>query len=98
MSSKTLAQFLIGNREAILRAASCPSALWVGLLFVFAAGIAREYDGEDLLHEPWHLLIPLAASLVSSAVLFLLVRWIAWIHGAVQPDLATGYRVFLTLY
>jgi hypothetical protein len=98
MNSKTLSLFLIGNREAILRAASCPNAIWVGLIFVFAAGIAREYDGEDLLHEPWHLLIPLAASVVSSAILFLLVRLFAWIHGAVQPDLVSGYRVFLALY
>lgn len=98
MNAKTLSLFLLGNREAILRATTCPSALWIGLLFVFAAGIAREYDGEDLIHEPWHLLIPLAASLVSSAILFLLVRLFAWIHGAVQPDLVSGYRVFLTLY
>lgn len=98
MNLKTLLQFLVGNRDAVLRIPSCPSALWVGLIFVFAAGIAREYDGEDLLHEPWHLLIPLAASLASSAILFLLVRLLAWIHGAVQPDLMSGYRVFLTLY
>jgi hypothetical protein len=98
MNFKTLVQFLFGYREAILRVASCPSALWVGLLFVFAAGVAREYDGEDLLHEPWHLLIPVVASLVTSVILFLLVRFVAWIHGAVQPSILKGYRVFLTLY
>jgi len=30
---------------------------------------AREYDGEDLLHEPWHLLLPLVASLATSFIL-----------------------------
>jgi hypothetical protein len=34
-----------------------------------------EYDGEDLLHEPWYLLVPLAASLAAWFGLFFLV-WI----------------------
>lgn len=48
--------------------------MWVGLAFVLAAGFAREYDGEDLLREPWHLALPLVASLVTSFVLYLLLR------------------------
>jgi hypothetical protein len=98
MTISTLLKYFVGNREAILTIARCPQAIWIGLLFVLAAGFAREYDGEDLLHEPWHLLIPLTASLVSSAVLYLLVRLIAWLRGSSEPSFVAGYRTFLTLY
>ena len=64
---------------------------------MLAAGFAREYDGEDLLREPWHVLLPLAASLVTSALLYLLVSGIAWGH-AEQPSSLVGYLDFLGLY
>jgi hypothetical protein len=98
MTLLTIGQYLIGNRDAILCIARCPQALWIGLLFVIAAGFAREYDGEDLLHEPWHLFIPLGASVASSAVLYALVRFIASIRRAAQPSVLAGSRAFLTLY
>jgi hypothetical protein len=98
MTITTFLQFLAGDRESILRITNSPRAIWIGLLFVFAAGVAREYDREDLLHEPWHLLIPLVASLASSFLLYVLVHFIAWRRSATQPSLITGYRVFLTLY
>jgi hypothetical protein len=72
--------------------------LWIGLLFVLAAGFAREYDGEDLLREPWHLLIPLGASLASSALLYLLVRLVARLRGSREPAMWQGYVDFLSLY
>ena len=65
---------------------------------MLAAGFAREYDGEDLLREPWHLLIPLAASLASSAVLYVIVRGIAARRGASDPPALRGYIDFLGLY
>jgi hypothetical protein len=74
----TWLRYLIGDRQAILEIAADPRAVWIGLLFVFSAALARDYDGEDLLHEPWHLLIPLAASLAASVVLFALT------YGIVQ--------------
>jgi len=98
MSLLTLIQYLLGGREAILRVARAPQALGLGLLFVLAAGFAREYDGEDLLHEPWHLFIPLAASVVSSAVLYSIVRGIARLRGVREPSVLRGYREFLGLY
>jgi hypothetical protein len=63
-----------------------------------AAGFAREYDGEDLLFEPWHLLIPLGASVVSSLLLYALIRCVAWLRRAREPGFFAGYRQFLTLY
>ena len=98
MTLLTLGKYLIGDRGAILQIAGSRQALWLGLIFVLAAGFAREYDGEDLLHEPWHLLVPLGASLVSSAVLYLLVRFVAWLRGAKEPGVVSGYLDFLGLY
>jgi hypothetical protein len=70
MGIGTLLGYLISNRTAILALASHSRAWMVGLVFVLSAGFAREYDGEDLLHEPWHLLLPLAASLAASFFLY----------------------------
>jgi hypothetical protein len=88
---RTFGEFLIGRREAILGLAACPQALWIGLLLVLSAGFAREYDGEDLLHEPWYLIIPLAASLVTSYLLFVMCV-------DAKIDGLARYRNFLTLY
>ncbi|MBX3443714.1 MAG: hypothetical protein KF774_15000 [Planctomyces sp.] len=46
------------------------AALWLGLSLVLLAGLFREYDQEPLLFEPWHLLIPLAASTGLAALLY----------------------------
>lgn len=71
-----LARFLAGRQDAILAVARSRVALWAGSLFVLSAGFAREYDGADLLREPWRLAIPWVASLAVSSVLFLAMRWI----------------------
>jgi hypothetical protein len=88
---------LFGSRGAITEIALNPNAVWLGLVFVLSAGFAREYDGEDLSHEPWHLLVPLAASLATSLGLYTLVA------AATRPkpsfnDFWRGYRQFLGLY
>ncbi|MCL4729487.1 MAG: hypothetical protein KJ044_03485 [Planctomycetes bacterium] len=44
--------------------------LWVGLVLVFSAALAREYDAEFIPRRPWIILVPLGASLVSSFLLF----------------------------
>ena len=98
MTFLTWLRFLCGNKQAIRDIAHCPQALWLGLLFVLSAGIAREYDGEDLLHDPYFLLIPPLASLVTSIALYGIARLL--INHApegcgTQP---TGYRGFLACY
>lgn len=70
MGIGTLLRFLIGSRSAMGAIAAHPRAWLIGLMFVLSAGFAREYDNEDLLHDPWYLLVPLAASLGSSFLLF----------------------------
>jgi hypothetical protein len=99
MDTTTPFRYLIGDRAALEAIARSRHAVWVGLLFVLSAGLAREYDGEDLLHEPWHAFLPLAASLVSSGLLFLLAYSIARWKGIARPaGFFTQYRAFLALF
>lgn len=71
---RTWLRFLVGDAAAIHRLGATPRLWLVGLLLAFGAGLAREYDAEDLTREPWHLLIAPAASLVAATVLWLLVQ------------------------
>jgi hypothetical protein len=95
---RTLGLYLIGNREAILELAANRRALWVGLLFVLSAGFAREYDGEDLLREPWYLVIPVGASLVASFLLFLVACGSVFLRREGRPPFWRAYRSFLALF
>lgn len=81
MKASTLPLFLIGNRRTTLDVARSPWSPLIGVLFVLSAGLAREYDGEYLLLEPWHALRPLGASLASGTLLFLIVHLAAIIRG-----------------
>jgi hypothetical protein len=98
MSVWTLCGFLLGRRNAIQKVAETRSAVWLGLLFVISAGLAREYDGEDLLHEPWHLALPAAASLATSFVLFVLLCLAGGLRRWNISTFASEYRRFLGLY
>jgi hypothetical protein len=104
MTIRTLLRYLIGDRQAILTLAVDRRALWLGFLFVLSAGFAREYDGEDLLHEPWHLLIPAAASLATSFLLFLITDGLVRAKHPAKPGMGSppsffaAYRMFLTLF
>lgn len=70
MSARDLLLFLLGHRGAIQRVARHRDSLWVGAAFVLGAGLAREYDQEDLLREPWYLLLPFVASTVTAWLLY----------------------------
>jgi len=94
----TLLRFLIGDRSAILAIAVQPRAWVTGLVFVLSAGFAREYDSEDLLHEPWYLLVPLAASLGSSFLLFGVLYGVTALRETSGPSFPRAYRAFLTLF
>ncbi len=99
MSILTLVRYLCGSREAIHAIAGNRHALWVGLLFVLSAGFAREYDGEDLLHEPWYVVIPVGASLGSSYLLFLVAYGIVNVKvWETLPPFGSPYLSFLGLF
>lgn len=69
---QTLLAFLFGSPVAIRQVAGSQEATWLGLVLVALAGFAREYDQESLLHAPWVLLVPLAASFALSLVLWIM--------------------------
>jgi hypothetical protein len=98
MRIRTLLRYLIGDRQAILEIATDRRAVLYGFLFVLSAGFAREYDGQDLLHEPWHLFLPLGVSLLTSFVLFTLFYGVALLKGAPGPSFFVAYRSFLGLF
>jgi hypothetical protein len=95
---RTLVRYLLGDSEAIRTLASTRHTLWLGLLFVLSAGFAREYDGADLLHEPWHLFLPLGASLLSSLVLFVLISLPAALRDDPDEPFGSRYLSFLGLF
>ena len=78
--------------------AQCRQAVWPGLLFVLSAGFAREYDGESLIDEPWHVLLPLAASLITSLILFWMVSVTARRRSSGETTIHVPYRTFLSLF
>lgn len=103
MKLHTLPRYLLGSRSAILEIAASRSSLVIGILFVISAGLAREYDGEDLLHEPWHILRPLAASLLSGSALFAIVYLAACVLRRANAEgeplkPARAYASFLGLF
>lgn len=98
VSPGTIVAYLIGNERAILKIAHCRNSVGLGALLVLSAGFAREYDGEDLLHEPWHLLIPHAASVVTAFLLYSLVRLIATGRTKTLPGFFAEFPAFLGLY
>jgi hypothetical protein len=103
MSIPTMLQFLAGRRRAILEVAGRRGWLAVGFLFVMAAAFAREYDGADLLAEPWHLILPLVASVALSFVLFLPVYWrlaprVGSEDTSERPPFREAYLSFLAVF
>lgn len=94
----TLIKFLAFDSESIKAIASNRRATWLGLLFVISAGFAREYDGEYLLAEPWHLLIPVAASLIASFSMTLLVFVLGWFRQVRGVSFFSVFHSFLNLY
>jgi hypothetical protein len=96
MTLSTLLRYLFGAEEAIREVASHPWSLWLGLLLVLSAGFARSYAKHDLRSRPGVLLLPFAASLVSSAVLFVLIATVLWLKGVSVS--ASDYRPLLGLF
>lgn len=93
-----LVGYFVGRRQSIERIAFCQWSLLVGGVFVLSAGFAREYDGEDLSQEPWHVLLPLAASLFTSLVLFGVLFIAVRKHASSEINPLSMYRSFLSLY
>lgn len=88
MTIKTVLLFLLGDGSAIRAICGTTDALAVGALLVLSAGMARAWHRKNLRSEPWHLLLPFAASIGSTFVFVLgLCVW----HG---QSLAAFVEVF----
>lgn len=95
---RTLMQFLLGSRSAILSLASNRETLWLGLMLVISAGLVREFGRSNWLVKPWLVLIPLVASVLLSLVLFPVFELVARQRGASGQHYWSRYRVFLGLF
>ncbi len=99
--ARWLIGFLLGRAEAIRQAAATPASFGYGLLFVLIAALLREYDGEDLLAEPWHVAIPFVASWGAATLLFLPVHGLSRWRRRPEvelPSIGRAYRSFLALF
>ena len=82
MSISTFLMYLIGLEAAIRDVAHNPWSIGIGFIFVLTAGIARSYRKHDLRRRPAFLLLPLAASLTTSLLLYLLICAVMALGGA----------------
>ncbi|HZW07325.1 MAG TPA: hypothetical protein VFF65_09390 [Phycisphaerales bacterium] len=95
MRLSTLFGVLFLQKAAVVDAFNSHWSLPVGGLLVLSAGIARNYDGEDLLAKPQWLAAPFAASILTSLALWALFIVWAKVPG---PTLWRLYPRFLGLY
>ena len=98
MNLQTILGFLCFNAKAIRKIAGNKLATLAGFLFVISAGFAREYDGEYLFAEPWHLGIPVVASTFACLAMVVLVYWLAYVKQVRNVSFLKTYHSFLNLY
>lgn len=99
LSIADLFGYLVGSRSSIEKVLQCDRSLLYGVALVFTAAVAREYDAVSLIHRPWDLLGPFAASLVLSLILYLFVTIC---YAVVRKDsddaYLINYKSFLAAY
>ncbi len=98
LTIRTVLKFLYFDAQAIRTVATHRGSLLVGFLFVIAAGFAREYDGEYLLGEPWHLALPLAASLIGCFFMATFIYLAALFNGEQKAGPVKTFLTFLACY
>lgn len=88
--------YLLGNREAIRKVCSSRWSLWVGIVFIATAVVARNYDHAAIHLSPKRMAMPYVMALVSSCWIFL-VLWSALREGRLQGRVPFShqYRSFL---
>ena len=96
VSIKDYFLYLFGNEQAIKKLAFSHNSLYLGAFFVLIAGIAREYDQENLLEVPGIFLIPFPASIVMCFLLNLF-SW-AYFRKSINPNGLGHFRIFLAVF
>ena len=74
MTFKTILRYQLGNDQAIRAVAGNRSSLWAGMILVFTAAVARNYDQTFILEEPYWPIVPLVFSFFSGFFVFLFVH------------------------
>lgn len=102
MNATTIPRYLIGSRRAILEIAASRWSLLIGAVLVFSGGLARKYDAQDLLHEPWHPFRSYAASLVFGSILFITIELATRLNKnkapSDPPPLHKSWLTFMSLF
>jgi hypothetical protein len=95
----TVFRYLVGRKSAIQEIAANQHSLLIGFLFCLSAALARHYDGKYLVREPWFLLAPAGASILTSSIVFLFVYIATSINARRRlPGIVRSYLSFLGLY
>ena len=90
--------FLIGRRQSIQRLIYGQGNLWFAACLVATAALAREYDAVSLLHQPYDLLGPFAASLILATGLYLCLCVCLSLSNIKQRAWHRHYRALLCGY
>ena len=96
----TILRFQFGEAKAIREVAESRSAAGVGVVLVFTAAIARNYDQKFVLESPW-IIGPLVVSLISALFIYGFIRgcclWV--IYPKAEPvGFWSQFRRFLPLF
>jgi len=97
MSLTTLLLYFGGDATAIVVIAGNPWSGVLGLLFVLSTGLARHYDTHDLRAEPWHVFVPLAVSLLLSALLYAVLYLLVASQTSIWLPLLSGWWCMIGL-
>ena len=81
-------RFQFGEAKAIRELAASRSAAGVGVVLVFTAATARNYDPKYILESPW-IIGPLVVSLSSAFFIYAIIRggclWVIYPKGEESP-------------
>lgn len=94
----TLRFLFLFDHQAIAAIAADSSAPLAGLILVISAGIARNHAGHDLIRQPWRILTPVAASLLTAGVLFAFIQLRLWLNASPVVPWLSGAWSFLGVY
>lgn len=100
MNLGTSLRFQFGEAKAIREIADSRSAAGVGMVLVFTAAIARNYDQKFILESPW-IIGPLVVSLISALFIYGFIRgcclWVIFPKGE-AVGFWSQFRRFLPLF
>src|SRR5262245_10759862 len=94
----TYIAFLFGSRRAIESVLTARGVFPLAVLLTISAGLAREYDGEYLVAEPWYVFVPLVVALGMATALWLVLLATSWRFLPIGVPGYRAYLQFLTCY